>query len=434
MKRLLKKIPFIGARKSDPPVESLSEVSLEGLETLVADLEKEWDDSPFHHWAQGLDTSPRNPYYIYIELTNACNFRCVHCPHVTMERPVGLMDVAKYRTLLEEMKGLVAALGLFKQGESLLHPNFVEMFRYAKQQGFKVDLFSNASRMDEKISRVLVEDGLDFITFTLSGSKETYEKVHLKGNWEVTLQNIATLVKLKRRAGSTRPHINVHMVRYPNTPAEEIRNFERIFKEEIPVDSVTYNNLIYYPGVFDQGQASDGFPPDPDTYRPCIFPWQLFGISWDGTAVPCIFDGDERAKIGNVFEDGFLGVWQGEKLRAFRRDLVARTFQYRSKEPHLCTTCSILWDPCQQTAANFARSYVGDDKLERAEGHLKGILMAYPGNLEARWGMGLIHMIKGSVKEAMAEWHKVMEVEPYGALALKVKKNLHLVIKSPILT
>ena len=85
------------------------------------------------------EESPFFPQHIHIEPTNACNLRCVHCHHheiapgrQVVTQPFGIMDMAVYRKVIDEIAPLKCSITLDLQGEPTLHPKLTEMVAYAK--------------------------------------------------------------------------------------------------------------------------------------------------------------------------------------------------------------------------------------------------------------------------------------------------------------
>ncbi len=84
-----------------------------------------------------------------IELTERCNFNCLHC---TINRPAD-DDAARAaemsRETIEEILRQAAGLGVlsvrFTGGEPLLRPDFEAIYRMARGLGLRVSLFTNAS-------------------------------------------------------------------------------------------------------------------------------------------------------------------------------------------------------------------------------------------------------------------------------------------------
>ena len=105
-------------------------------------------------------TLGRFPAVVRIETTNACNARCIICPHGDIRRPIRHMDDDLFTRIVDEC----AACGcrevhLHNFGEPLLDKRLEDRVRYAKNKGLpKVKIFSNGSLLSERRARGLIED------------------------------------------------------------------------------------------------------------------------------------------------------------------------------------------------------------------------------------------------------------------------------------
>ena len=54
----------------------------------------------------------------------------------------------------------------------------------------------------------------------------------------------------------------------------------------------------------------------------CAWIWNSIQINWNGDAVPCCRDPNGKHVLGNVFEQGLMGVFNGAKARDFRRRIL----------------------------------------------------------------------------------------------------------------
>ena len=67
--------------------------------------------------------------YLFVEITNACNFKCTWCPDEIMGRRRGFMKKERVFRLLDEIAEKRAWLGplypvkLHQMGEPMLHPD-----------------------------------------------------------------------------------------------------------------------------------------------------------------------------------------------------------------------------------------------------------------------------------------------------------------------
>ncbi|MDM7914144.1 MAG: radical SAM protein [Candidatus Eisenbacteria bacterium] len=78
----------------------------------------------------------RPPRLLMIEATNACNLHCPLCPvgAGVMTRPRGYMEIEPYRKLIREVSPFVSRILMNFAGETLLHPQIVEMVRFASER------------------------------------------------------------------------------------------------------------------------------------------------------------------------------------------------------------------------------------------------------------------------------------------------------------
>ncbi len=87
--------------------------------------------------------------YLFIEITNACNFKCTWCPDEIMDRRRGFMKKEKVFRILDEIAEKRSWLGplypvkLHQMGEPMLHPDLVEIVAHAEKQGVGIELNTN---------------------------------------------------------------------------------------------------------------------------------------------------------------------------------------------------------------------------------------------------------------------------------------------------
>jgi MoaA/NifB/PqqE/SkfB family radical SAM enzyme len=87
--------------------------------------------------------------YLFIEITNACNFKCTWCPDDIMGRRRGFMKKEKVFRILDEIAQKRAWLGplypvkLHQMGEPFLHPDLPAIVDYAESRGVPIELNTN---------------------------------------------------------------------------------------------------------------------------------------------------------------------------------------------------------------------------------------------------------------------------------------------------
>jgi len=112
-----------------------------------------------------------------IELTQRCNLRCGHC----YGAPGGKgreMTLAEICRIFDEIAEAGCLWLLLTGGEALLREDFADIYLYAKEKGFIVTLFTNATLVTPRIADLLKERPPFRVEVSLYGaSREVYEKV-----------------------------------------------------------------------------------------------------------------------------------------------------------------------------------------------------------------------------------------------------------------
>lgn len=92
------------------------------------------------------------PLNAHLELTYACNWRCVFCynpRHFDRKR----LSTAEWSTVLDDLRALGTLNLTLTGGEPLAHPDFFTIFRSARSRGFAVRIFTNGTLIDARAAR-----------------------------------------------------------------------------------------------------------------------------------------------------------------------------------------------------------------------------------------------------------------------------------------
>jgi MoaA/NifB/PqqE/SkfB family radical SAM enzyme len=269
-----------------------------------------------------LERAPTFPDRVYVESTNVCNLDCIMCPtglHIDT-RPKGFMDWDLYTAVVDEIAPFAEAVVLHSWGEPLLHPRIIEMIAYAKERGLWVETSTNATKLTEEVARRILDAGLDLIYLSMDGlTKETYERVRVKGKFEEVLGNIERFLELKHELGSP-IQADIQIVRLSETDAE-VEDFVRRW-EQSHADLINIKELDTWGGQIEDVEALAVEPEAEDVNahrKPCPNLWYHCHIHWDGVLVSCSRDYDALTPLGNVKNGGVLATWHGARMRMMRR-------------------------------------------------------------------------------------------------------------------
>ncbi len=158
----------------------------------------------FSEWTGSLATTmqrERYPLSCTFELIDRCNLRCVHCfinqPAGSVESRSSEMDTAQVMQLLDRLAEAGCLFITLTGGEVLLRPDFAQIYRYARQRGFLVSVFTNGTLLTPEIADLLAEIPPVAVEITLYGAtQETYERVTgVAGSYERCLRGIRLLME-----------------------------------------------------------------------------------------------------------------------------------------------------------------------------------------------------------------------------------------------
>lgn len=275
--------------------------------------------------AAGRDHSPVLPEIVQIESTNICNAKCVFCPRDEMDRKQGIMDMALYRKIADEVAALgISNIRMHNYGESFVDRQLVEKVAYAKQIGIReVGLISNGSLIDEKAARGMIEAGLDAINISLDAAgKEVFETTRVGLKYDKVITNVERLLRLRDELGRRRPKLILSFVRQDNS-AEEQAFIGHWSKR---ADKIHITDLHNWAGTLHT---------ESDVTFPCYRAWLTFTVLWDGRVSLCCADFDGRHILGDLRTSTIKDIWNNEAYVATRRAHLDHG------GPSICQSCDL---------------------------------------------------------------------------------------------
>jgi MoaA/NifB/PqqE/SkfB family radical SAM enzyme len=151
---------------------------------------------------------------VYIEPTTRCNLSCRTCIRNAWEEPQGDMAAETWQRVIESVKELPSRPDIFFGGfgEPLLLPNIADMVSTIKALAGKVELITNGMLLTEKLSRELIDAGLDTLWVSLDGATpENFADVRLGATLPTVIDNISRFNSL-RKSINPHPEIGISFV------------------------------------------------------------------------------------------------------------------------------------------------------------------------------------------------------------------------------
>lgn len=318
--------------------------------------------------------------YLFVEITNACNFKCTWCPDEVMDRRRGFMPREKVERLIDEVAQKRAWLGplypvkLHQMGEPMLHPDLAEIVAYAEARGVGIELNTNCGLITEERVDALYRAGLT--NLILSYQTPDAQTFRTRKAPRIAFDEYRGKVRLaveRKVALRARTAIEIDIMNTKHADGftivsedEQARAFVAdwvAFARELEVrhgleprghdlerlaaadfldqdengsryellDGVT----LVWKRCHTWGNVVGGHSVQAVASTYCPAPYDQFVVQWNGDVVSCCTDYEGRTKTANVFAagGGVEAVWRGEVLKQRKRDML------NGKLLDVCATC-----------------------------------------------------------------------------------------------
>ena len=335
--------------------------------------------------------APPLPVRLQIETTDVCNLKCRMCTREVIDgMNTKTMPLEQFQGVVEEIAPYYLTLnGL---GEPLIDKTIFEKLGFAHARGIMTAMPTNGTYIRGEKLEKLAQNLPDTLTFSIDGARrESFEYVRVLGNFEQVMGNYRAILE-RRNQGQTRPHTRVQVLcALQKANLHDYRAMYELKKSMVGIDSFSLVPVFDYDAEghafaaliptrahvvklheeIDKAIAEAGdseektfyeiwkkasaewLDRDPDsapkTYGgSCGVPWYSTYIDAKGRVYPCCYLTNSPHVMGNINEQSFSEIWQGERYRQFRRSLV-------HDRQHLtgCRTCSRNEDRRLQQLEHF---------------------------------------------------------------------------------
>lgn len=298
------------------------------------------------------------PLISTIELTNKCNFKCVHCYNFdrTDDSAIDLHKDSLTRTEVFDVIDDLAKLGAlyinFSGGEATAHPDILDFIQHVKSHHMAPRLKSNGNLITKSFAQKLIASGLDGIDISLYGASEAvYQKfTGIKGSFQRTLNGIDNLLELGADL-----HVSLIIHRDNADQIEEMiqicrsRNILFQFSLEITERYDGSSGARNHEITLDQyqelitGKFKEYFTTNnQERAVQCSCARSVCGISSKGDVYPCI---GAPIKSGNIKEQRLTDIWKNSRELQNIRNLKKSDFKS-------CQSCEYI-ESCNRSSGSI---------------------------------------------------------------------------------
>ncbi len=283
------------------------------------------------------------PEMVHVDLTTACNYRCIHCPQGDREgwkdpRPL-FMKKGHFQAVAREVSDHRAILRITCSGEPCLHPDVKEFLEFLAASDIPVvTITTNGSLWDEGLTEIVLQPSsvkwvVDFSLDALF--RETYAHIRRGGDYACVLKNVLNLIETRNRLKADHLYVMVNAIDQPEA-RQEIPLFRRFW--EGLADRVIVRRYVNAVGLV--GKLSGPVDEPPPERWPCSLLWRRMVVNSKGQFMFCVDDWNGASSLQGKTVDqvSIARVWQAPEYEALRRDHAARRFSHP-----LCARCDANW-------------------------------------------------------------------------------------------
>ncbi|MEW6381378.1 MAG: radical SAM protein [bacterium] len=278
------------------------------------------------------------PVTVEIDLTNACNHRCIWC--LDQSYNTRLNATLKEGPLLnfaaelarQGVQGVIFTGG----GEPLLYYSFGKVAQHFRNQGLQLGLITNGEAIDRHLEAIPF---LSWIQVSLDAARaETHQKLHNPFKTSMFQTIVDNLYQI-----STSVHTGIVYIIHPDNfrevpdainlardvgcrfiafrrvVGEEARKFTPSMVRDVRelMASIQWKEgnsdfQILAPRLHHLDQGHRSLP-----YSLCLAHHLIGVLASDGSLYPCrTLRGDTDYAYGSIYRESFQSIWQGEKRKA----------------------------------------------------------------------------------------------------------------------
>lgn len=265
---------------------------------------------------------PKVPLSVVIGTVNRCNLNCKMCYKDYHKEPKVELSAKINKKIIDECrKNKIPSITLGLDGEPLLDKNIKKTLGMLK--GFDVFFSTNGTLLTDEIIKLLVDNQITRLRISLdAATPETYKKIRGFDMLKRIEDNIEKVIAYKKKRKSLLPTIRLSFVVMKDN-IHEVKAFKKKWKDK--VDVVDFQTFIDFKNInkLVKRKVNDF----------CPFPFYALTIWGNGEICPgCNWFGQQLI-IGNIYKDSLMDIWNGEKIRKLREQIISKKF------PLICQNC-----------------------------------------------------------------------------------------------
>jgi radical SAM protein with 4Fe4S-binding SPASM domain len=270
------------------------------------------------------------PSRVYIDVTNACPLRCLHCCSLSGEAWDDELTLAEIKDIIEQARDMAVKNLVISGGEPMLRRDLFDILEWGRAHDLGITLLTSGMLIDERSARSFAELGIR-VKISVDGvSAETHDFLRGSGHFD---RMVEALIIIKEASVADR---SVHFTIHQKNAAEILELSE--FLPALGIRNLVVGTIK--PSGRAKAQESLLIPPAMYPYIKqkinelsrcgtvniqsftdrdwegfgCAATCNKFGITARGRATTCVFFGDEFLG-GSIREQSLEKLWEDYRAR-----------------------------------------------------------------------------------------------------------------------
>ena len=285
------------------------------------------------------------PFLVYLDPANICNLRCKFCPtgynNLVKLRDNGIMQFGVFTSIVDDFKEFdkkVRKFNLYKEGEPLINPLFIEMVKYLKDANVADQIWTktNGLKLNPEYNTTLLKSGLDLLAISIKHiSSEKYKDIcGIRIDYDLLLKNLKDLFNKRENV-----KIYISICDASLTPEER----DKFYNDFEPISDFCaiegLHGQSFNAGIdFKMGTNNtyDGTPLNEKIVCPLCLHSLVF--NYNGTVSLCNEDWTHACIVGDVTKNSVKEIWNGKE----RFNFMKMHLEGRRSENISCKNCDYI--------------------------------------------------------------------------------------------
>ncbi|HSM04365.1 MAG TPA: radical SAM/SPASM domain-containing protein [Longimicrobiales bacterium] len=270
------------------------------------------------------------PKKFAVETCAECNLACSMCYHPGMKRLKGVMPLALWRRLADEIASVAPRTECWFSfcGEPLLEPDrLFEILDYGQQVGLlSLNVNTNGMLLDAEVSDRLLASGAHLVVVGIDGfTAATYERARVGADRDTVYGNVEHLLRRRDALGSDL-EIQVQFIEMDDNRHELAAYTDHWLRQGAVVK---VRRQLSWGGKFETSLCVPA-----EERIPCPWAITMMHVFWDGRVPRCPGDMEGEEGVGNAWEASIVELWA--ELGRYRTLHLAHDFDALPDRCHSC--------------------------------------------------------------------------------------------------